>query len=319
MERSKIKLDAASAISMGQREYQEDALITDFTQGSDLGIAVLADGMGGHAAGDIASKIAVTEVFSELKLQSGDLDQFEIEAPDILRDAVLAANECIGGHSAVNAETRGMGSTLLALAFVQDRMFWASVGDSPLYCYSEGQLARLNADHSMAPQIDLMVSLGQMTEEEAREHPERNCLTSVLCGAQVARMDCPNAPMILVPGEVLIAASDGLQFLDDEEIAGILRRNHRKSAAEIAAALMAALDALGDPDQDNITLTVIKVLPVKEARRQASASSIPFLHQKSREAEFTPEPELAMAEPEPTPRQRPRSSLPWLFRRWKTQ
>jgi len=67
-----LQYDVASAISLGKRDVQEDAIICDFPLGSELGFAVLADGMGGHAAGDIASKIVVTEVFSELKLQSGD-------------------------------------------------------------------------------------------------------------------------------------------------------------------------------------------------------------------------------------------------------
>ena len=99
--------DVASAVSQGQREHQEDALIADFPIGSDLGFAVLADGMGGHSAGDIASKIVVTEVFSELKLQSGDTQEFETKVQDILKNAAIAANECVMGHVRSNPETHG--------------------------------------------------------------------------------------------------------------------------------------------------------------------------------------------------------------------
>jgi hypothetical protein len=104
---SETRFDVASAISQGQRPYQEDALVTDFSLGTDIGFAVLADGMGGHAAGDVASKIVVTEVFSELKLQSGDVAAFKTNLPEILRDAALAANDCVKVHIQSNAETTG--------------------------------------------------------------------------------------------------------------------------------------------------------------------------------------------------------------------
>jgi PPM family protein phosphatase len=210
---SETRFDVASAISQGQRPYQEDALVTDFSLGTDIGFAVLADGMGGHAAGDVASKIVVTEVFSELKLQSGDVVAFKTNLPEILRDAALAANDCMKVHIQSNAETAGMGATLLAPVFVGSRLYWISIGDSPLLLFRQGVLRQLNEDHSMAPQIDFMIRTGLLSEDAGRNHPDRSCLTSVLGGEDIPRIDCPAEPFELQEGDILIAASDGIQYL----------------------------------------------------------------------------------------------------------
>ncbi|MGB8622998.1 MAG: protein phosphatase 2C domain-containing protein [Paracoccaceae bacterium] len=272
-----IGFDAVSAISRGRRQYQEDALVSDFPIGGDMGMVVLADGMGGHAAGDVASKIAVTEVFSELKLQSGDVEAFENDAPRILRDVALGANECIRGHTRAHAETRGMGSTLLALTFVNDRMFWISIGDSPLYLYRNGVLRQINQDHSMAPQIDLLVRAGQMTVEEGSAHPDRNCLTSVLCGEEIPRIDCPDEPLELLDHDMIVAASDGLQFLREDVIEMILQVHRHDSSAEIAQALLDALERQDDPEQDNIAISVVRAVSVQRNGRSRAPAADPDL------------------------------------------
>ncbi len=254
-----IRFDVASAISQGSRDYQEDAIITDFPLGSEIGFAVLADGMGGHASGDIASKIVVTEVFSELKLQSGDFLSFEEKITDILLDAALSANECLNGHVSNNPESSGMGATLIAPVFINDQLFWISIGDSPLFLYRDRVLIQLNEDHSMAPQIDYMFETGQIGEETAMNHPDRNCLTSVLIGDDIARIDCPPEPIDLLDGDILVMASDGLQFLSNDEIRGVLSENQGKPSSEISEMLLQKLDELGDPDQDNISFSVIKI------------------------------------------------------------
>lgn len=258
-----IQFDVASAISQGQSEYQEDAIIVDFPLGADLGFAVLADGMGGHACGDIASKIVVTEVFSELKLQSGDQQAFEENVTEILVNAARGANQCVHGHVMTNPETSGMGTTLVAPVFIRDRLFWISIGDSPLFLFRDGELCQLNEDHSMAPQIDFMVKSGIIPAESGQNHPDRNCLTSVLIGNEIARIDCPKEPLQLNDGDILIVASDGLQFLSNQQIADVLGKNHAKNSARIASILLASLEKLGDPEQDNISFCVIKVRHVK--------------------------------------------------------
>ncbi|MGR3344115.1 MAG: PP2C family protein-serine/threonine phosphatase [Paracoccaceae bacterium] len=262
----KIQFDVASAICQGRRKHQEDAIIIDFPLGADLGFAVLADGMGGHLAGDVASKIVVTEVFSELKLQSGNQQAFEDNVADILVEAARAANECVYGHTMTNPETSGMGTTLVAPVFFGDRLFWISIGDSPLFLYRDGVLMQLNEDHSMAPQIDYMVESGVIPAESGKNHPDRNCLTSVLIGSEIARIDCPKDPLELCDGDVLIVASDGLQFLSNGQIEEILNKNSTKNSSDIAEILLANLEELGDPEQDNISFCVIKIRDVNRSK-----------------------------------------------------
>ena len=263
-----IRFDTASAISQGRRDSQEDALITDFPIGGQMGIAVLADGMGGHAGGAVASKIAVTEVFSELKFHCADPDAFQRQPRKVLHDALVAANACIADQVRENQQVRGMGTTLVALVVMPDRLFWVSVGDSPLYLFRKGRLVRLNQIHSLAPQIDLMVKSGAMSEAVGLWHPDRHCLTSVVGGGKIAKIDLPATPMALNDGDLLILASDGLETLSREELQDFLIRHQLMDSAEIAQRLLREVDAYDDPEQDNLALSVIRILGPSRARNK---------------------------------------------------
>ncbi len=254
-----IRYDVASVLNRGHRDYQEDAIATDFPMGADFGYAVLSDGMGGHAAGDVASKIVVTEVFSELKFQSSDVDGFESNVGHILKSAAVSANECMAAHAVNNPQTAGMGATLVAPVFVRDALFWISIGDSPLYLLRNGRLRQLNEDHSLGPHIDYMVRSGMMPEDVGRNHPDRNALTSVLIGEPIERIDCPDRPFQLKPGDVLIVASDGLQFLTNAQITQIAEENAAKGASAVAESLLDELRELDATEQDNVCFSVIKI------------------------------------------------------------
>ncbi len=199
------RYDVASGISQGARDYQEDAITADFPVGAEAGFVVLADGMGGHAAGDVASKIVLTEVFSELKFHFADVVAFETRAPEILRNVADLANETLRQHTRSHPETDGMGATLVVPALVENRLWWISIGDSPLFLYRNGRLSQLNEDHSMAPQIDFMVKSGLMDPQVAANHPDRNCLISVLMGTRIPKIDCPTKPFELMAGDMLAA------------------------------------------------------------------------------------------------------------------
>jgi protein phosphatase len=278
------RYDVASAIAQGGRSYQEDAIATDFPFGMDSGLAVLADGMGGHAAGDVASKIVVTRVYSELKFRSADFADHESEIPAMMREAAKGANATVRAHVQKNPGTRGMGATLVSIVLVEHRLFWMSIGDSPLYLLRDGKLKQLNEDHSLAPQIDFMQRQGLISAEAARNHPDRNCLTSVILGGKVARADCPGDPFPLRLGDVLIVSSDGLQYLDEERIRKIVHRYRRRKSAEIAGYLLEALDDLGDPDQDNISFSVIKLNHMKPVIRKIVAKPIGLIESDSHPA-----------------------------------
>ena len=255
---AEVEYDAATAISQGRRERQEDAVAADFPAGTGTGFAVLADGMGGHAAGDIASRIVVTEVFSELKLQAGDPASLEQAIGAVLHQAANGADACLGEYASHQPQARGMGATLLAPVLFRDRLYWISAGDSPLYLFRDGRLIRLNADHSMAAEFDGLVAEGRMDPAEAASHPDRHCVTSVLTGAGIPRIDCRSAPVRLQAGDIVLAASDGLQFLPEADIAAVLAAECRSSSARIGAVLMQRLEALDAPEQDNAALCVIK-------------------------------------------------------------
>lgn len=254
-----IKYDVASVLNRGCRDYQEDAIATDFPIGADFGYAVLSDGMGGHAAGDVASKIVVTEVFSELKFQTSDIDGLVEHMGEVLRSAAVSANECMAAHAASNPQTAGMGATLVAPVFIQNSLYWISIGDSPLFLMRGGRLRQLNEDHSLGPHIDYMVRSGMMPEDIGRNHPDRNALTSVLIGETIERIDCPARPFQLKDGDTLIVASDGLQFLSNRQITETMNENADRGSAEIASALLEKLRDLDDPEQDNVCFSVIKV------------------------------------------------------------
>ncbi|MDU8943348.1 PP2C family protein-serine/threonine phosphatase [Ovoidimarina sediminis] len=258
MPRNEATYDATSALIRGARDHQEDAVIVDFPVGSPLGMVVLADGMGGHAAGDVASKIVMTEVFCELKFQTSDA-ALEGGVRETLLAAAQGANECIAAHIAEHPEAEGMGATLIGLVMEGERLNWVSIGDSPLYLFRAGALTQLNEDHSMAPQIDQMIASGQIDAETGKNHPDRNALLSVLSGDEIARIDCPKDGVALEHADIVIAASDGIQFLDHEVIEGILRDTKGKPSQAIATALIKEIEALGDPDQDNTSIAVIKV------------------------------------------------------------
>jgi len=266
------RFDVACAIWQGGREYQEDAIVVDFPAGADIGIAVLADGMGGHAAGDIASKLVVTEVFSDLKFSTA-----EHQIPNLLRKAMMNANESVLEHTTEHPKTKGMGSTVVALALVKNRMYHISVGDSPLYLYRNHKMKQINEDHSLAAQIDFMVEAKMLTPEQGNSHPDRNCLTSVILGDSISKVDCPTDPTELQVGDILVISSDGLQYLENFEIERILKKYRRRKAAEIVEHLLQAVYNLADPDQDNLSFAVIKLNHNKPVVRKLKTRSDEYI------------------------------------------
>jgi serine/threonine protein phosphatase PrpC len=161
------------------------------------------------------------------------------------------------------------------------------------------RLRQLNQDHSMAPEIDLMARRGEIDRDAAQRHPERNVLTSALFGDQIARIDCPAAPVRLIPGDTLIVASDGVQVLAPDEIAALLRAYPMCRSDQLAARLMDAVAARDDPDQDNTALSVIRLraagapdpmLSAQSARRAGFPNLIRVSRRLWQEARITASP-----------------------------
>ena len=215
----------------GARPYQEDCWALK-TLGDGSLLAVVADGMGGHAGGAVASKVAVDAFVHALEQGGG------------LADGLQDANTAVGRAAAGKAALAGMGSTLVAAQVRGDEVRWISVGDSPFFLVSAGKLERLNADHSMAPQIDAMVERGVLTAEEAEHHPGRHTLREAVMGDPLSLID--KGSRMLGPDARLLLCSDGVQSLSEAEIAA--------GAAKPARGLIEAVLAAAKEHQDNITV-----------------------------------------------------------------
>lgn len=248
--------DIALILELGQRDTQEDAIAARVFDTSGAGYVVVADGMGGHDAGEVASDLVISAWRDMMDAQLDGPDPTEGDLLDALPMAAMQANAAVGGHG----EDHGvnLGSTLLGMLMLGHRVFWISIGDSPLYLFRENALKQINEDHSMAPMIDAQVAQGTLTADEARTHPDRNQLTSVIMGSGIPKVDCPETALALDPSDILVLGSDGLQYLSDPEIEALIRTHAQSPARDIADALLQALQAKEDPDQDNISIAVVK-------------------------------------------------------------
>jgi protein phosphatase len=215
----------------GARAYQEDSWALR-TLADDAVLAVLADGMGGHVGGATASRLAV----------GGFVMAMESDANPA--EALDAANRAIGAAVVRDPKLEGMGATLVGAVVRAAEVHWISVGDSPLFLLSNGRLERLNADHSMVPQIEALVARGIISAEEAAQHPGRHTLRDAVMGQALTLIDQGRRP--LVPGDQLLVCSDGVLTLD---AAAIMR-----AANGPVRSLIDAVLAAGEPRQDNVTI-----------------------------------------------------------------
>jgi protein phosphatase len=211
-------------------------------------LAVVADGMGGHARGDVASRLTI-DAFRPLADRS-DL------TPDDVRRAVTAANAALLDDARVHPERDGMGTTVTGIALVDHfgSPHWLvfNVGDSRVYRLDDGFVRLLTHDHS---EVQELVDAGRLTDAQARVHPLRNIVTRSLGTDPAPQVDVwlfpPN------PGDSFLLCSDGLtNELDDDGILDLWRNRRSASAATAADSLVeAAVDAGG---RDNVTVVVVR-------------------------------------------------------------
>lgn len=251
MTEAPIRLDAATRLWRGRRVLQEDALLGGVAEGAQEGLIALADGCGGHARGDLASNIAADVALRAFARAEGDV-------PARLRQAAEAANLAVYARAQGATDCEGMSTTLLLVHVSGARLHWASVGDSPLWLMRSGRLKRLNATHSLARHLDLLVEMGEMDAAEAASHPARSCLTSALGGDTIEEIDCPQQAVALAPNDIVLAASDGVLTLDESAIAALLDGTSAP-AATLAEELLEAVHAAGDAAQDNTSVALVRV------------------------------------------------------------
>lgn len=253
-----LLFQSASHASRGARRYQEDsALASPLAPGTsgagepDRLVAALADGMGGHAGGAIASR-AVCESFLAATMQATG------NSRDQLLAGLNAANTAVANQVAREPALSGMGSTLIGTLFGPEGLEWVSVGDSPLYLYRNGEIALLNEDHSLAPALDQMAAEGRLSPDEARNDPRRHLLRSAVVGDELELVDLSRQPLELQVGDCVVLASDGIHTLEADEIARVIGAYLDDGCQAIAEALVRTVEQVRDPHQDNITVLVVK-------------------------------------------------------------
>lgn len=226
------------------------------------GLFIVADGMGGHAGGDVASAIVVNRM-READVEYPSVDDAEFS----LASSLVAANQLLGETVYDHPELTGMGTTASALAFVDDRIALAHIGDSRVYRYRDGELAQITKDHTF---VQRLVDSGRITPEEALVHPRRSVLMRVL-GDVDGSPEIDTEIFEAVPGDRWLLCSDGLSsYVDERDIVGVLERSlDPQSAAD--ALVKITLDH-GAPD--NVTVVVIDVVDGEpENRRPVTVGS----------------------------------------------
>ncbi len=220
-----------------RRELNEDTYYGD----SDLGLWLVADGMGGHEYGEVASALARETIVREIR-QGVSLAQ-----------AIRTADEEIIRASRKRSDALPMGTTVVALRILGNRFEVAWVGDSRAYLWRDGQLAQLSHDHSYVQEL---ISQGAITVDQARTHPHRNVVTQALGVTDPQNLNVETLSGELRPGMQLLLCSDGLtEEVDDVNISQVLSHTECSSQECVDGLVAAALDGGGS---DNITVVLVR-------------------------------------------------------------
>jgi PPM family protein phosphatase len=247
MSKSYFAVSSRTAIGLA-RSGNEDSALT----GSSL--LAVADGMGGHAGGEVASKIAISALASMVPvLTAPDIDTDSIE--DLLLNSLHTIDDEISRVSSDEIELRGMGTTLTALLIRDGRVALLHVGDSRCYRLRGNTFEQLTHDHTVLQEL---LDSGTISISEAQDHPQRSMLTQVLMGEGSV------APVLMVyevnSKDRFLLCSDGLSsVLTEKEIKSLLKKSTRDEAVE---ALIEATYVNGAPD--NVTVVVADVIETEE-------------------------------------------------------
>jgi protein phosphatase len=217
-------------------------------------LAVVADGMGGHEGGEMASEIAVQTLCEIYR------DSSQSEPSQALSEALREAHQRIRAYAEEHTELRNMGTTCTAAVVRGDSLWFAHVGDSRLYLFRGGRLRRLTRDHSYVNQL---LESGVITSAEAEHHPQRNVLTSALgIGRNGASFETSSQAVQLQQGDTLLLCTDGLWGLVGElEMIDTVAAHSPTDACRI---LVDKARERGGPD--NITVEILRVVSLEPAR-----------------------------------------------------
>ena len=245
-------VEMASVTDAGSvRQFNEDSIVT----GPDIGVAVLADGMGGHRAGEVASGIATRVIFSSLKTELAGFrsDAHEHSTVQAIDKSINRANKVIFDAAQEHTECQGMGTTLALALFYDNRAALGHIGDSRVYRLRNDALQLLTRDDSLLrDQIDL----GYIAAADAGESHNRSLVTRALgIGASVAAHLREDE---VAPGDVYVLCSDGLSDLVDDGDIELIVRSLRTNLPLAAQHLVQA--AKDNGGYDNVSVILVKVL-----------------------------------------------------------
>lgn len=255
-----MQISWAARTDPGLRRCQNE---DSFCANPDLGLFVVADGMGGHAGGEVASELAVTEIQTVIEstttLGAHDTWPVPFDATvgvdgNRLRAGFSMANSSIARRIEKTEDLRGMATTAVAVLVRSGKATLAHVGDSRAYLWRSGQLTRLTVDHSW---VEEQVQAGMLTEAAAREHPWRNIVTRALSGTEGLKVDVTE--LEFEAGDRLLLCSDGLPtVVQDSEIGTVV--SPPANLQEVCDELVSRANAGGGPD--NVTAVVVGVAAV---------------------------------------------------------
>ncbi|MFB9330560.1 Stp1/IreP family PP2C-type Ser/Thr phosphatase [Paenibacillus aurantiacus] len=218
-------------------------------QDNGCAVAIVADGMGGHLAGEVASQLAV-DTFRE-SLNGKELTALSLEERrSLVHSAILQANEVVYDMASRNDQYHNMGTTVVAVIAGQESGVIGHIGDSRVYIWSKGSFEQLTEDHTL---VNELAKHGQISQEEAANHPRRNVLTRALGTDEQVEVDLIGFDW--APDDLLLLCSDGLStMVSDDEMSAVLERDERDLEAKAEQLVELALQAGGD---DNITVVLL--------------------------------------------------------------
>jgi serine/threonine protein phosphatase PrpC len=229
------------------REDNEDS-VGLFQSDHGVTVAVLADGMGGHQAGDVASQTAVRVIQEELSSLAPDMNTEEWRRR--ASDAAMAANAKVYELASGDKKLKGMGTTLITAVLGAEEIVLAHIGDSRAYLLHEDGLYQLTEDHSL---VNVLRQHGEITKEEARVHPQRNVIVRSVGTDEKVEADMIVTPWY--PGDILLICSDGLSDMVEVDVIGTILTAPISLKEQADRLLQQALDAGGT---DNISIVLVK-------------------------------------------------------------
>ena len=229
-------------VGLKRNSNQDFVYASDQKVGRLPSLLIVADGMGGHAAGDLASRVCVETAVSSIE-GSG-----QTETIPILAEAVQKANRAVLKKAAEKPEYAGMGTTIVAAVIDGNTLYVANVGDSRLYLIDDDRIDQITLDHSLVAE---MVRSGRISPEQMRNHPEKNIITRAVGGEENVEVDFFDVG--LHKGDVVLLCSDGLtNMVEDDQIFRIVRRE--KTLRDAGQKLISAANSAGGRDNISVVL-----------------------------------------------------------------